>query len=94
MTLQLLYKKYLEDNPNTYCTYEQWLEFMSNNSRDIDPIVSDDFQIGPDGAFEYQDNETTWDDIFNDIENKLHSELPIRVKNWLKNKFNPPIQIN
>lgn len=90
MTIQSLYEKYLKDNPNTYCTQEQWLEFMTKQSKNIDPVVSDDFQIGPDGAFEYQDDEITWDDILNEIEINLHAELPIRVKNWLKNTFESP----
>lgn len=88
--LNTSYKKYLEDNPNSYCTYEQWLLFMNEKNNNIDPVVSDNFQIGPDGAYEHEDNEMTWDDIFNEIENKLHSELPMRVKNWLKNTFESP----
>lgn len=34
----------------------------------------------------------TWNEIFAEIEGSLHSELPLRVKNWLRNKFNPPTQ--
>ena len=34
----------------------------------------------------------TWNEIFAEIEGSLHNELPIRVKNWLRNKFNPPTQ--
>lgn len=33
-----------------------------------------------------------WDDIFNEIEGPLHHELPIRVKNWLKNKYKTPVK--
>ena len=38
-------------------------------------------------------NDKTWDDIFAEIEGSLHSEMPIRVKNWLKNKFKSPERI-
>jgi len=34
----------------------------------------------------------TWNEIFAEIEGSLHNELPLRVKNWLRNKFNPPTQ--
>lgn len=33
---------------------------------------------------------TQWDDIFKEIESSLKIYLPIRLKNWIKNKFNPP----
>jgi hypothetical protein len=33
-----------------------------------------------------------WQEIFAEIEGSLHSEMPIRVKNWLKNKFHSPIK--
>lgn len=32
----------------------------------------------------------TWNEIFAEIEGSLHASLPLRVKNWLRNKFNPP----
>lgn len=31
-----------------------------------------------------------WDNIFEEIEGPLNSELPERVKNWLRNKFYSP----
>lgn len=34
----------------------------------------------------------TWNEIFAEIEGSLHVPLPLRVKNWLRNKFNPPTQ--
>lgn len=33
-----------------------------------------------------------WDLIFQEIEGSLHSELPNRVKNWLRNKFYSPVK--
>ena len=38
------------------------------------------------------DGYTTWDEIFTEIEDSLHSPIPLRVKNWLKNKFEPPVK--
>jgi desulfoferrodoxin (superoxide reductase-like protein) len=36
-------------------------------------------------------NETIkWDEIFKEVDEILKIELPIRLKMWLKNKFNPP----
>jgi hypothetical protein len=35
-------------------------------------------------------NITQWDDIFKEIETSLKIYLPTRLKNWIKNKFNPP----
>jgi hypothetical protein len=37
-------------------------------------------------------NDKTWDEIFTEIEDSLHSPIPERVKNWLKNKFQTPIK--
>ena len=37
-------------------------------------------------------NFDTWNEIFAEIEGSLHVPLPLRVKNWLRNKFNPPTQ--
>ena len=41
---------------------------------------------------EYQSDDKTWDEIFTEIEDSLHSPIPVRVKNWLKNKFETPIK--
>lgn len=35
-------------------------------------------------------NNEEWANIFKEIEEKLKIYLPIRLKNWIKNKFNPP----
>ena len=57
MTLESQYKMYIENNPaNSHWTYDEWLkwhsQWLADSIRSIDPIVSDDFQIGPDGAYE------------------------------------------
>ena len=31
-----------------------------------------------------------WDSIFEEIQVSLHEDLPLRVRNWLKNKFTAP----
>lgn len=62
----------------------------------IQPQVSDDFQIGPHGAFEYQDEfkPDEWKRIFNHVEVELHVELPERLKNFLMNTYYPPVKRN
>lgn len=59
-----------------------------------EPQVSDDFQIGPDGAYEHEDTTepNDWTKIFNHIEMVINVPLPIRLKNWLNNTFHPPIK--
>lgn len=42
--------------------------------------------------FDYKKSHDGWDLIFHEIENSLHSDLPIRVKNWLRNKFYSPVK--
>lgn len=56
--LQKKYKKYLEDNPDSKISFEDWQKDI------LPPYVSDNFMIGPEGAFEYgQDDEdfSEWD---------------------------------
>ena len=63
MLLESQYRQWLAENPGHYLTYDEWFSKWGeiNNL----PIVSDDFQIGPNGAYErvgndldldYQDN--------------------------------------
>ena len=54
------------------------------------PYVSDNFQIGPDGAYEHE--ETSWNDLFIELESQLNIYIPIRVQNYVKNIYNPPIK--
>jgi len=63
-TLQTQYQQWLQENPDQQLTYEQWFSKWGeiNNL----PIVSDDFQIGPNGAFEYTDDIEDWDDTLMD----------------------------
>lgn len=57
MTLESQYKLFIEQNPEkAHWTYQEWLKWHSDklaeSIKNIDPAVSDDFQIGPDGAYE------------------------------------------
>jgi len=49
-TMQTQYKQWLQENPDQQLTYEQW--FSKWGEINGLPIISDDFQIGPDGAYE------------------------------------------
>lgn len=66
MLLESQYKQFISENPDSKLTYEEWLkEPYAFKFKDIpkgfEPTVSDDFMIGPDGAFEYDDNIGDWD---------------------------------
>lgn len=65
----------------------KYFEFLDESF----PVISDNFQIGPDGAYEYGEEEVTWEDVFNELEEMVHEKLPMRVKNWFQNKFEPPV---
>jgi hypothetical protein len=54
-TLETQYQNYLKENPTSTLTYDEWMD-----KKLWDIYVSDDFQIGPDGAFERTDDED-WD---------------------------------
>jgi len=64
--LETQYQNYLKENPDSQLTYEQWIELKFKTPPDaisggFQPTVSDNFQIGPDGAFEYDDDISDWD---------------------------------
>lgn len=46
-TLETQYQNFLKENPTPTLTYDEWLD-----KKLWQIYVSDDFQIGPDGAFE------------------------------------------
>lgn len=57
-TLESQYKMFLEQNPDKYYwSYTEWFRWhgakLGESISRIDPIVSDDFQIGPNGAYEH-----------------------------------------
>ena len=59
-TLETQYQNYLKENPTPTLTYDEWISMRFSTPSDVihslqpmtPPYVSDDFQIGPDGAFE------------------------------------------
>jgi hypothetical protein len=73
-TLETQYKNWMLKNPNNKLTYVEWLESFNerhnlpsnmsdwditlNDGLEDEPYISDDFQIGPDGAYEHTDNMT------------------------------------
>jgi hypothetical protein len=62
-TLETQYKNFLKENPTSKLTYDEWMdqkfsaipEAIGNLQPNIPPYVSDNFQIGPDGAFEMEE---------------------------------------
>jgi len=73
-TLETQYKNWMLKNPNNKITYVEWLESFNeihnlpsdmsdwdvtlNDGLEDEPYISDDFQIGPDDAYEHNDNMT------------------------------------
>ena len=72
--MQEAYERYKKFHPESTITFEEWVsikyttppEVISNLQPNIPPYISDDFQIGPDGAFEYEDDLKDWDNTLND----------------------------
>jgi hypothetical protein len=68
-TLQTQYQNYLKENPTSKLTYDEWIDqvwLLNKLNKQEPPFVSDDFQIGPDGAFELGDDVSDWDDALMD----------------------------
>lgn len=49
------YQEYLKQYPKSLLTYEEWLDEV------WEPTISDNFQIGPDGAYEHDADLSDWD---------------------------------
>lgn len=63
---------------------------MTEREKQLDFLAKQAQELGLyDGNFSMTDS---WDEIFAEIEDSLHAELPIRVKNWLRNKFHTPVK--
>ena len=57
-TLETQYKNYITSNPDSTLSFEEWKNNFSQIyglDKQLKVFISDDFQIGPDGAFELQD---------------------------------------
>ena len=60
-TLQTKYQNYLKENPESTFNFEEWSHWKFSNIelppphvlQKEPPYISDDFQIGPDGAYEH-----------------------------------------
>ena len=72
-TLQTQYQNYLKKNP--HISYDEWLDDLSKRFLTIiqhdEPKVSDDFQIGPDGAYEHSDRDIEFKNVLHSISLKL-----------------------
>ena len=69
MLLESQYKQWLTENPDQQLTYDEWFKKwgeINNLPIFFMPYVSDDFQIGPDGAFEYSDDIEDWNNTLLD----------------------------
>ena len=55
-TLETQYQNYLKENPTSKLTYDEWIDRVWH------PTISDNFQIGPNGAYEHKDDDISdWD---------------------------------
>ncbi len=57
-TLETQYKNYITSNPDSTLSFEEWKNNFSQIyglDSHLKPFISDDFQIGPDGAFENEE---------------------------------------
>lgn len=72
-TLQTQYQNYLKKNP--HISYDEWLDDISKRFLTIikhdEPKVSDDFQIGPNGAYEHSDRDIEFKNVLHSISLKL-----------------------
>ncbi len=53
--LKTQYNNFITENPQSKRTFEEWKENKFNTPNEKIPYVSDDFQIGPDGAYKHYD---------------------------------------
>ena len=70
-TLKTQYENYLIKNPTSTLTYDEWFEKWGEINKI--PYVSDDFQIGPNGAFEYSERKVYFQKISEEIYRSLKS---------------------
>jgi len=53
--LETQYSNFITENPQSKWTFEEWKQNKFNTIGEKIPYVSNDFQIGPDGAYEHRD---------------------------------------
>ena len=81
-------RKYYDE---TYITEDlsDWDVTLMDGLEDEPPFVSDDFHIGPDGAYEHTEEFETWDDVFKNICDQDLTNLN-DIWNWLKENYETP----
>ena len=86
---------FCEGNETCIQCYIKYAKLINiTNNKTIDPYISDNFQIGPDGAYEHEESEeTTWDNLIHILETKFNIYFPIRAINYIKNTYNTPIKL-
>jgi len=87
-TLETQYKNFIKKNPDIKLTYDEWLSELSLSLEEVvndfdatlmdglenePPYVSDNFQIGPDGAFEHSDIEIDFQELVKFVSSKLNN---------------------
>lgn len=74
--LQTQYENYLKTNP--HISYDEWLGDLSDKLsaiieyNEFEPIVSDNFQIGPDGAYEFSERDINFKETLHSLSNGLN----------------------
>jgi len=87
-TLETQYKMFIKYNPEySDCTYPEWLKWHSEQIAEaidtIEPTVSDDFQIGPDGAYEATEE---WE-LYQQYRDKFAGYEDVPGYNWFVNEL-------
>lgn len=88
-------------HPDNVNEINEWAKIFDNieariaGNPDVDFYITIDANINM--VTEYavlvkNNEENDWDYIFNEIEVNLKIDLPIRLKNWLRNTFHSPIK--
>jgi hypothetical protein len=102
-TLETQYRNYKRENPRSELTFSEWKDwFVQSLSRNLekaalgkDPVISDDFTIGPDGAYEHI--ETSWQEIWEHLDAwcQKNDKAPTlkELMLWLEENYHSPIKI-
>ena len=102
-TLKTQYRNYKRENPRSELTFSEWKDwFVQSLSRNLekaalgkDPVISDDFMIGPDGAYEHI--ETSWQEIWEHLDAwcQKNDKAPTlkELMLWLEENYHSPIKI-
>jgi len=55
LKLETQYSNFITENPQSKWTFEECWDVTLMDGLENEPYISDDFQIGPDGAYEHRD---------------------------------------